>query len=235
MAEAFEEQVARIALLSDPVRRRLYEFVAGSRDAVSREAAAAAVDVRKPLAAFHLDKLVDAGLLDVEFRRLNGRSGPGAGRPAKLYKRSGSQLDVTLPQREYDLAGRLLAAAIDAASRSGRTATDELDRAAHEFGETMGERAAARAGTSATEPEIGAAMLAVLQEYGFEPRREGSAIVLCNCPFHALAEQSTELICGMNLRILEGMRSRLGLSARSQRPRLSPQAGRCCVTFTDDQ
>lgn len=51
---------------------------------MSRAEAADAVGVARTLAAFHLGKLVDAGLLEVAHRRLTGRSGPGAGRPAKV-------------------------------------------------------------------------------------------------------------------------------------------------------
>src|SRR5690606_669386 len=102
MAGSFEEQVAGVAALNDPVRRALYRFVADSAEAVSREQAASAVGVQKALAAFHLDKLADEGLLEFEFKRLTGRRGPGAGRPAKLYRRSARQIDLSLPPREYD-------------------------------------------------------------------------------------------------------------------------------------
>src|SRR5215210_3201013 len=111
MSGDFEDQVAGVAALNDPVRRALYLFVVNSPEAVSREQAASAVDIQKPLAAFHLDRLAEEGLLDFEFRRLTGRTGPGAGRPAKLYRRSERQIDVSLPHREYDVAGHLLAAA----------------------------------------------------------------------------------------------------------------------------
>src|SRR3954468_20644750 len=120
MTGDFEQQVAGVAALNDPVRRSLYVFICISTEPVSREQAAAAVGVQKPLAAFHLDKLADEGLLDFEFRRLTGRTGPGAGRPAKLYRRSDRQIDVSLPPRQYDLAAHLLAAAVDTAERTGR-------------------------------------------------------------------------------------------------------------------
>ena len=140
MSGDFDAQVAGVAALHDPVRRALYLFVVGSADAVSREQAAAGVGVQRALAAFHLDKLADEGLLDVEFRRLTGRTGPGAGRPAKLYRRSAREIEVSLPPREYDLAGLLLAGAIDAADASGRKVRDELERSSFEFGRAMGTR-----------------------------------------------------------------------------------------------
>ena len=231
MTGDFEEDVAGVAALNDPVRRALYLFVASSAEAVSREQAAAAVGVQKPLAAFHLDKLAEEGLLDVEFRRLTGRTGPGAGRPAKLYRRSQRQIDVSLPRREYDLAGLLLAGAIDAAQGSGRSVRTELERGSFAFGRTMGERAVARAGSRPSKVKQREALLEVLREHGFEPRSVGGDIVLSNCPFHALSQQFTQLVCGMNLHLLEGVRSVLTVADHELQPRLEPEPGQCCVKF----
>ena len=231
MTGSFEEQVAGVAALNDPIRRALYLFVANSAEPVSREQAAGAVDVQKALAAFHLDKLAEEGMLDFEFRRLTGRSGPGAGRPAKLYRRSDRQIDLSLPHREYDLAGMLLAGAIDAAESSGRSVRKELERSSYAFGRTMGERAMERAGARASKAKLRGALLEILREHGFEPRMVGSDVVLANCPFHALAQQFTELVCGMNLHLLEGVRSVLDIGDGELQPRLEPEAGQCCVKF----
>jgi predicted ArsR family transcriptional regulator len=231
MTGSFEEQVAGVAALSDPVRRALYRFVADSAEAVSREQAAAAVGIQKALAAYHLDALADEGLLAFEFRRLTGRTGPGAGRPAKLYRRSERQIELSLPPREYDLAGLLLAGAIDAAESSGRTVREELERSSYAFGRTMGERARALAGTRASRARQREALLDVLREHGFEPRAAGTDIVLANCPFHTLARQFTDLVCGMNLHLLSGVRSVLDVGAHELQPRLEPEPGQCCVKF----
>jgi predicted ArsR family transcriptional regulator len=231
MADDFEAQVAGVAALNDPVRRALYRFVVERGEPVSREQAAAEVGIQKPLAAFHLDKLADEGLLDVEFRRLTGRTGPGAGRPAKLYRRSRREIEVALPPREYDLAGQLLAGAIAAAEESGRSVREELDRGAFALGRTMGEEARARAGSRASRARQREALLGVLREHGFEPRPVDGDIVLGNCPFHALAQQFTELVCGMNLHLLQGVRSVLGVGEQELQPRLEPEPGQCCVKF----
>lgn len=223
--------MAGVAALNDPIRRALYLFVANSAEAVSREQAAAAVGVQKPLAAFHLDKLAEEGLLEFEFRRLTGRTGPGAGRPAKLYRRSERQIDVSLPPREYDLAGLLLAGAIDAAEGTGRTVREELERSSFAFGRTMGEQAMLRTGSRGSKARQRDALLEVLREHGFEPRLVGGDIVLSNCPFHALARQFTDLVCGMNLRLLEGVRSVLAVGDRELQPRLVHEPGQCCVKF----
>jgi predicted ArsR family transcriptional regulator len=231
MTGSFEDQVAGVAALNDPVRRALYLFVSNRAEAVSREQAGAAVGVQKALAAFHLDKLAEEGLLEFEFKRLTGRTGPGAGRPAKLYRRSERQIDLSLPPREYDLAGTLLAGAIDAAETSGRPVRAELERSAFEFGRTMGEQAVAVAGKRASKAKQRQALLDVLRQYGFEPRQAGRDIVLANCPFHALSQRFTDLVCGMNLHLLEGVRSMLDVGDKELKPRLEPEPAQCCVKF----
>jgi predicted ArsR family transcriptional regulator len=230
MAEGFDP-VAGVAALGDPVRRALYDFIATSAEAVSRERAAAEVGIQKSLAAFHLDKLVEEGLLEFEFRRLTGRTGPGAGRPAKLYRRADRHIEVSLPPREYDIAGMLLASAIDGAETSGRTVRKELQRAAHAFGRSLGEATVARAGSRASKARQRAALMDVLGEHGFEPRLVDGDIVLSNCPFHSLARQYTDLVCGMNLHLLKGVRSVLKVGDRDLQPRLEPEPGQCCVKF----
>src|SRR5436309_13449272 len=104
---AEDSHIESIASLKEPLRRALYRYVVEQPEPISREQASRALSISRPLTAFHLDKLVEEGLLDVSFRRLNGRSGPGAGRPAKLYHRSTRQVAVSLPPRSYELAARL--------------------------------------------------------------------------------------------------------------------------------
>jgi predicted ArsR family transcriptional regulator len=231
MTGNFEEQVAGVASLKDPIRRSLYLFVTNSAELVSREQAAEAVGVQKGLAAFHLDKLAEEGLLQYEFKRLNGRTGPGAGRPAKLYRRSERQIDVSLPPREYDLAGALLAGAIDAAGTSGKSVRKELQLASFEFGRTLGAEAKARCGPRPSKAKQRDALLEVLREHGFEPRQTGRDVVLSNCPFHALSQQFTDIVCGMNLHLMEGVRSELELPEGELQPRLEPEPGQCCIKF----
>jgi predicted ArsR family transcriptional regulator len=213
-----DAQVAAVAALAEPTRRRLYEHVARSPQPVSRDDVAGATGVPRPTTAFHLDRLVADGLLDVHYERRSGRTGPGAGRPAKLYRRADSAVSVSLPERHYDLAGDLLAAAVVEAERSGEPPAAVLERQALRRGREL---AAADAGGGRD------AALRVLEEQGFEPRVEGGEIALVNCPFHVLAQQHTDLVCGMNLRLLEGVLDALpdaGLTAF-----LRPEPGRCCV------
>ncbi|HEX5596184.1 MAG TPA: helix-turn-helix domain-containing protein [Micromonosporaceae bacterium] len=213
--------LSAVAALDEPTRRRLYYHVVHSREAVSRDEAAAALGLPRQTAAFHLDRLAKEGLLDVVYERRTGRSGPGAGRPAKLYRRSKNQISVSLPERRYDLAGRLLAQALEEADRSGESPRAVLERRAYEFGEQLG--AATR---PAADQGLDAA-LAVLGEHGFEPRRHGDAVLLLNCPFHALAQNHTEMVCGMNLSLLGGLLA--GLGQPGLNARLAPADGQCCV------
>lgn len=182
-----DEVLNTVAVLGDPVRRRLYQAVVAVPTAVGRDAAAAAVGVSRSLAAFHLDRLVEAGLLSVTYQRLSGRSGPGAGRPAKLYQRAPGEREVSLPPRSYDSVARLLA---DVVERAGLDR--ELQSAARQAG------AGATSGGS-RDPET------ELRERGYEPYWDQATLRLHNCPFRLLTEEFPALICGMNLALVEGM------------------------------
>lgn len=208
------QRVAAVAALEDPVRRALYDHVAASGSAVGRDAAAAALGLRRSTAAFHLDRLAAEGLLAVEYRRLGGRTGPGAGRPAKLYRRANTELEVSVPERRYELAGTLLAGAVEESTRSGTPVREVLSRMARDTGREIGASAES--------------LPAALDEHGFEPSREpDGGIALRNCPFHRLAQQFTELVCGVNLELLRGVAKGTGDQERTMV--LDPAPGRCCV------
>lgn len=208
------ERVAAVAALEDPVRRALYDHVAASGSAVGRDAAAAALGLRRSTAAFHLDRLAAQGLLAVEYRRLGGRTGPGAGRPAKLYRRPDSEVAVSVPERRYDLAGWLLAGAVEESTRSGAPVREVLNRMSRDTGREIGASAES--------------LPAALDEHGFEPSREpDGGLVLRNCPFHRLARQFTELVCGLNLELLRGVAEGSGDDPHTMV--LDPGPGRCCV------
>ena len=209
--------VAAVAALAEPSRRRLYDHVVRQPAPVSRDEAAAAVGLPRATVAFHLDRLVADGLLDVVFERRTGRTGPGAGRPSKLYRRADRAVEVSLPERSYDLAGDLLATALTEAEESGEAPRLVLERRAFERGREL----AAGAGHGP------ASVLQVLEENGFEPRTEGGGIALANCPFHRLARSHTELVCGMNLHLIGGVLD--GVRATGLVAHLRPEPGMCCV------
>jgi predicted ArsR family transcriptional regulator len=215
--EAPRPDVSAVAALDEPTRRRLYDHVVRQPGPVSRDEAAEALGLARQTAAFHLDRLADESLLDVVYERRSGRTGPGAGRPAKLYKRSSKQVTVSLPERHYEVAGRLLAQALEESEATGEPVRSVLHRKAHEMGTQL-------AGTGRPGQ---ADVFAVLEENGFEPRRDGDAIVLGNCPFHALAREHTETVCGMNLHLLRGVLE--GLAESGRQACLAPSPGHCCV------
>ncbi len=231
--DTFADRIAGVASLADPLRRSLYRFVATRGDAVSKDEAAAAMGVARSVAAFHLERLAADGLLSTEFRRLTGRQGPGAGRPAKLYRRAEGELSVSLPARQYDLAARLLAAAVDEATRTGTPVDQVLTRVAVDRGRVLGEQARELAGNRPSRRALFDAVLAVLDEQGYEPRTAGREVVLANCPFHALVDERRELVCGMNHDLLSGMAASVGDDVIAAR--LEPSDGVCCVRLAADR
>ena len=232
-ADDFEERVAGVASLAEPQRRALYRFVVTRDGAVSKDEAAAAMGMARSVAAFHLDRLVADGLLTTEYRRLSGRQGPGAGRPAKLYRRAEGELSVSLPPRRYDLAARLLAAAVDDATRTGiargQCAHDRRHRA-----RTPTRRADASGRRQAADPPRSdrchpdGAQLTRLRT-----PRLGNEVVLANCPFHALVNEQRDLVCGMNHDLLAGMADAVGDDVLAAR--LEPTDGACCVRLAPDR
>ena len=225
-----DAQIESLSLLRDPLRRAIYRYVARALEPVSRDDVAGAVDASRSLVAFHLDKLVDNGLLRTSFRRLTGRTGPGAGRPAKLYERSDRQLEVSLPAREYELAAHLLLQALDGGSKAG--SGERLQTAARRLGESSGAQEVERAGVPRSRAASLDRLEPVLERLGYEPFRETGSICLSNCPFHALAEQSTATVCGMNLALIEGVLD--GLRTKGVVAELAPAPGRCCVQIKPD-
>lgn len=207
------EDLRRLSSLEDDTRRGLYEHVVAAGRPVTRDEASRAVGVDRSLAAYHLDKLVDEGLLVASFARPEGRGGPGAGRPSKRYERAAGEFAVTVPARDYELVAELLAQAAEA-DPSG------------EFRQAV-ERVAASRGRELAEGER-ADLLAVLRRHGFEPFDDDGVIRLRNCPFHRIAAAHTELVCGMNLAMLSGVVDALGGAGR---PRLDPGPDRCCVAI----
>jgi len=212
--------LASLSSLDDPLRRRLYEVVTSHPGPVNRDEAASEAGIGRALAVYHLDKLVESGLLTASYQRPPGRRGPGAGRPAKVYVRSDREFAVTVPPREYELAARLLVQAVEA-DPSNRSRT-VLAEAARGLGTELG---------SAFERDAGERdVKGVLTQQGYEPCDGADGVIrLRNCPFHQLTEQHREVVCGMNLALVEGLVE--GLGADGLRPVLDPQPGHCCVAI----
>lgn len=223
----FAAKVAGIGLLSDPLRRELYLFVCGQPEAVSRDEAADALGIAHHKAKFHLDRLEDEGLLASQFARLTGRTGPGAGRPSKLYRRAADEFAVSLPGREYELAGQLMANAIAASADTGQSAMEALYEAAAEHGRSWGRAAVESGATHRSALDIACE---ALTQHGYEPRTEGKKVVLANCPFHSLASTHTAMVCEMNFALIDAMADEIDGAKISCS--LGPSEGRCCVVLS---
>jgi predicted ArsR family transcriptional regulator len=224
-SEGFERQAERYAVLEDPQRRMIYAFVRRAYRAVTREEVAAGVGVSRNLAAFHLERLLEAGLLTADYARPAGRAGPGAGRPAKRYVPSDAEIALEIPPRQYALAGRMLARAIEEGSGSA-SARDAAMRIAAEEGRRLGQDFLER-----TQRADVLAAIDLLAELGFEALMDDSGgVTLANCPFHALADTSPELVCGMNEALVQGLVGGLGVA--DVEALLAPADGRCCVVLT---
>jgi len=208
------DDVSAIASLSDPTRRSLFNLVCESSSAVGRDEAAAALGIPRATVAFHLDRLVETRLLESEFQRRAGRTGPGAGRPAKYYRRATAEIVVTLPERHYDLAADLLSSAVEKSDRTGEPVRQALMRVSLERGRALGREAGS--------------FDAVLQATGYEPRNDGEGgVVLTNCPFGQLSKNHAETICQANLALLQG--ALLGAGEIEHQVHFDPAETRCCV------
>jgi predicted ArsR family transcriptional regulator len=227
-----DADVAGLASLAEPTRRALYLYVYAQDRPVSRDEAAAGVGVPRHRAKFHLDRLVDDGLLETGFARRTGRQGPGAGRPAKFYRRGARELAVTLPERRYELAGQLMARAISEAQGEELPVAETLRRAARERGRSLAAMVQRRAANSPSRAALLAAARGVLDDEGYETHRDPAGLTLANCPFRALAAEHTALVCGMNLAIMEGLLERLDRLRCAAV--LDPAEGRCCVRLVPE-
>ena len=228
MSDAQHERLEAMSALGEPTRRAIYEYVASVGAWVSRDDAADALDLERGAAAHHLDRLAEDGLLEVDFQRRSGRSGPGAGRPAKVYRRSRREFGVALPPRDYELAGRLLAEAVDRARTNNTDVAREVDAVARAEGRRLADEVATRTRGVRAKSGRQRALLETLEDRGYEPATaDDGTVVLRNCPFHQLAQQHRDLICHMNLCYLKSAVDNVsdtGLDAV-----LDPQDEQCCV------
>lgn len=209
----YGDDLSAVTVLADPTRRHVYLAVARSTEPMSRDQVATLLGLPRSTAAFHLERLADVGLLAVGFRRLTGRTGPGSGRPSKVYARPDRELSVSVPRRHYELAGEVMAEAIGRAVAEDVPVRDALQEAALRAGQRL-------AGASADLDDA-------LERAGLEPRIDGDDTVLGTCPFHRLARENPGVVCELNHAMLCGMAETVGDDPR--RVHLDAGAGRCCI------
>jgi predicted ArsR family transcriptional regulator len=226
MSDQASGPLDQLAVLAEPIRRRLYQYVAAQPGAVDRDEAARALEIGRPLAAFHLDRLVEGGLLEVEYHRRSGRTGPGAGRPAKFYRRATEpQLEVSLPPRRYGLAAEIFAEGVE------RSGDPEATESVLEAARGVGARLVTGSATSAAGPATGRdGLVTLLRGNGYEPVADVDGVIrLRNCPFHALAQGHRQLTCSMNLALLTSAAESVPDAGLTAEPR--PRDGFCCVAL----
>ncbi|GGK67085.1 ArsR family transcriptional regulator [Planomonospora parontospora subsp. parontospora] len=249
------DDLSAVAVLNDPVRRAVYEYVVAQGREVGRNEAAEAAGVQRTLAAFHLDKLVEAGLLESGFKRLGERTGPGSGRPAKVYRRAPGEWQVSVPSRDYRTLALVLAEAVDLlggderAEEAARRAGRRLAGGRGEPGPggpggpggsggpggqdpSRGREGAAGGPDAAGVPGDSGDLDDLLRRRGYEPYEEDGRLRLRNCPFHVLAEEHPLLVCSMNLALCRGLLE--GLGRDPGRARSDPRPRECCVSFSID-
>jgi predicted ArsR family transcriptional regulator len=215
----------RLAALCEPARRDLYFLVADRGDWMSRDDVVEATGLRRGLVAHHLDRLADDGLLEVEYRRLTGRSGPGAGRPAKLYRRADVGLELSIPPRNPNLVGALLADAVKGAGPAAEPVRARFLEKARGVGMAAGRGGGGSAG------QRRALLTEILDRYGYQPIGADGELSLRNCPYEPLSERDRDLLCSMNLALVEGAVAGVGVRGVSCSLR-APVGGGCCVHVT---
>jgi predicted ArsR family transcriptional regulator len=225
---AGEADLAGIAALADPVRRALHWYVSRQCDYVTREEVAAATGLAHHVVKANLDRLVAEGLLEADHRRPPGRTGPGAGRPAKVYRRSEREFTVSVPARRYELAAGILANAVRRSMAEDKPVGDAVLETAAEAGRALGRTAAARGAGSPAD--LQAAVREVLDEQGYATRAEAGTLQFGNCPFAGLIRDCAHLVCTMNLRLVAGVVEASGSAALSAHIGY-PAPGDCCVSL----
>lgn len=225
-----DDPVGTVAVLADEQRRRMYAFTRRARRPVTREEAAAVAGISVKLAAFHLDKLVAAGLLRTRYESPGGTR--KVGRKPKVYEPTATDIRVSIPERRPDVIAEILLDAVLTARPDEDAGTAAL-RVARERGEESGaaERARLRPGRLGPERSVTAGE-SLLDRFGFEPDRQApTRLRLLNCPFHPLTARAPELVCGMNHAFIGGLLS--GLEATGVEAVLAPRPGQCCVELRE--
>lgn len=225
--DSLSTQIATLSTLDDPVRAKIFFHVARSGESVTRDQAAKALGITRRTAASHLDKLAEAGLVDVSFKRVTGRTGPGAGRSSKLYRRSGRRLNVSIPSQNYELMARLLASVV---KQTEAVLAPQIESQARAFGVSKGAAAKTLTSRLSSRKRLLEVLVNELTRLGFEPFDDANgSLRLRNCPFHDMAREDADFVCSTNLALMQGVIE--GLDLTDVTPALESIEGMCCVSF----
>lgn len=225
-SQLLDERIGDItSALGDPTRRAVYIAVREAAEPLTSTDVADLFDIHPNVARHHLDKLANDGYLEVDRRRQSGRSGPGAGRPAKCYSPSGKGIDLHFPSRRHDLLVELLVRIVE---RSGGS---DAARVAEDVGREYGEELASEIGSPADAAYETAvtAIAKAMTGLGFEMSADPGAgrLLTSSCPFGGAAAQHPEVVCSLDRGIVSGLFA--GMS-RPCEPVLHPDPHEACVT-----
>lgn len=209
-------------LLADDRRRAIFLWVIRSHRHVTVNEVAEEFRIHRNAAKHHLDKLLEAGLLRAEFRRVNGRKGPGAGRPSKLYSAQDVEMSFSVPERHYDLLAHLLLQAL--------TGGDDLETVGRRFGRELA------SDLVATHDGPLEGVRTALDRLGFRPTIETDAdgctwITTDNCPFGSVALEAPDgEVCRLDRAIVAGVLEAFGCARTEVRAHATiAGGGEVCV------
>ena len=211
-----------VAVLVDPVRRALYEHVRAQRRPVTREEAADAVAISRNLTAFHLDKLVEAGLLRARYEAPPDLP-RGRGRTPKVYEAVDESVALTIPPRQYELVGEILADAV-------ATTPGDARRAAAQRALVAGAGGGRREWCRGRWRRRHRCRPAPARRAWLRAGDRGRPDRAPQLPVSPAGQRQTELVCGLNEEFLRGVLDGLGTSGLSAR--LAPRSGHCCVAIS---
>jgi predicted ArsR family transcriptional regulator len=214
------ERLRAVASLGEPVRKDLFDLVRGSGRPLSRDDCAAELGLPRSTVRAHLDRLVEEQLLVVEFRKVGEKTGPGSGRPTKLYTAAHSEVSASVPPRHYDLAAGLLAAAVQRSIDTGADIRQCLADVARQEGRRLG----SQAGT----------IHELLVNAGYSPESDGEGgTVMANCPFHRLSQDHAGVMCALNGSLLGGALEGCGDASHTLAP--DEKVSHCCARLVPKQ
>ena len=206
--QQFDRSIGDIAAsLGDPTRRGIDVSVRESAEPSTATQIAELFDIHPNVARHHLDRLASDGYLRVTRQRPPGKTGPGAGRPAKCYEATAKEIAIQFPPRRHELLSELLLRVVE------RVAPEDGPQIAEEIGLEYGRELAAQvgmpeeAGFESAVTAVARAMLGV----GFEMQAlpDDRRLLTSHCPFGSTAAAHPELVCKLDQGIVRGLMERL--------------------------